>query len=188
MLNEQEQALALDLARQSVKNGLDTGSPLLPDLNNYPDVFNDIKACFVTLNIDGNLRGCIGSLTATRKLGLDIADNAFAAAFRDPRFPQLNKQEYDKLDFHISILSDVTPFEVKDEADLLVRLRPGVDGLVLSDRGYRATFLPSVWEQLPQAEEFINHLKLKAGLAANHWSDTIQFEKYTVQEFGDHHT
>ena len=114
----------------------------------------------------------------------DVAENAFAAAFRDPRFPPLRPDEYPRLEYHISILNPPEPMTVTSEADLLQQLRPGVDGLVLIEGARRATFLPSVWEQLPDPRQFLAHLKMKAGLPADYWSDSLRFERYTVEEFG----
>ncbi len=185
MLNTEQQNLALKLARESVSNGLKTGKPFSPDLAQYPQQLQIVKASFVTLKIHHNLRGCIGSLVATRPLALDISENAYAAAFRDPRFPALNEKELSQVTFHVSVLSELEPVSVKDEAELLSLLKPGVDGLVLSDHGHRATFLPSVWESLPQAKDFLYELKKKAGFDQEYWSESIKFERYFVQEFGD---
>jgi len=112
-------------------------------------------ACFVTLESSGSLRGCIGSLNARRPLAEDVLHNARAAAFDDPRFPPLHGAELAGVEISISVLTPPEPFPVKNEADLLQSLRPGVDGLLLEDGAYRATFLPSVWEQLPTPAAFL---------------------------------
>jgi AmmeMemoRadiSam system protein A len=111
----------------------------------------------------------------------DVADNAYAAAFRDPRFPTLTQDEYPMLQYHISVLNPPEPMTFTSEDDLLKQIRPNIDGLVLSDKGMRGTFLPSVWESLPTAEQFLSHLKQKAGLPADYWSDTVKVERYTVE-------
>jgi AmmeMemoRadiSam system protein A len=142
------------------------------------------SSTFVTLHLDGQLRGCIGSLEAHRPLAEDVAANAFAAAFRDPRFPPVSRAEAARLALEISVLSPAEPMHFRSEADLLAQLRPGIDGLILSDLGRRGTFLPSVWSQLPAARDFLVHLKHKAGLPADHWSATLSVERYTTESFG----
>ena len=141
-------------------------------------------AAFVTLQKDGKLRGCIGSIVAHQPLIEDISQNAQKAAFQDPRFPRLTLDEIKtgSIHIHISVLSPQTPMTFKDEADLLSQVRPHRDGLVLQDHGRRGVFLPSVWEQLPDARNFLNHLKRKAGLPETHWSDTVQIWRYVTEE------
>ncbi len=184
MHTEEERRILLEVAAASIRHGLETGNPLPVRPEDYPPSLREPGAAFVTLNIAGRLRGCIGSLEARRPLVEDVAENAFAAAFRDPRFPPVQDHEFPQLEIHISILGRPEPISVASEADLLAQLRPGVDGLVLHEGGRRATFLPSVWEQLPDPQQFLANLKIKAGLPVNHWSDTIRFERYTVEEFG----
>jgi AmmeMemoRadiSam system protein A len=118
-----------------------------------------------------------------RPLAEDIAQNAWSAAFRDPRFSPMTAEEMDGLDIHISILGDPEPMEFSDEKDLVSKVRPGIDGLILEDGYNRGTFLPSVWESLPDAADFVSHLKLKAGLPQDYWSDTLKVQRYTVEEF-----
>ena len=130
------------------------------------------------------LRGCIGTLEACRPLAEDVSRNAWAAAFRDPRFPPLQESELAGLDIHISVLSEAEPVTFGSEQDLLGRIRPGVDGLILEERSARGTFLPSVWESLPEPEQFLAHLKLKAGLPADYWSASVRMWRYTTQSFG----
>ncbi len=139
------------------------------------------RATFVTLEIDGQLRGCIGMLEACRPLAEDVAENAFAAAFRDPRFPPVSPAELDELEISISVLSPPEEMAFPSEADLLEQIRPGVDGLILQEGFRKGTFLPSVWEQLPETEAFFEHLKLKAGLSPGHWSDTLRVFRYTAE-------
>ena len=140
-------------------------------------------ATFVTLTQRGELRGCIGTLEAHRSLREDVAHNALAAAFRDPRFAPLAARELAITRVEVSVLSAPAPLPVADEADLLARLVPGVDGIVLSWRRQRATFLPQVWEQLPEPRDFIAQLKRKAGLDARFWADDVRIERYTVAKF-----
>lgn len=179
----EERAALLEVARRSIEHGLETGRPLPVDVSAYPPALQAPGASFVTLNIDGRLRGCIGSLEAVRPLVEDVAHNAFAAAFRDPRFPPVTAAEAPHLDIHVSVLSPAEPMEFESEEDLLRQIRPGVDGLILEDHGRRGTFLPSVWESLPDPRDFLQQLKLKAGLPPDHWSDTLRVWRYTTESF-----
>lgn len=172
----------LDIARQSIAHGLQYGTPLRVDPADYPPALRDKGASFVTLSINHDLRGCIGMLRAERPLVSDVADNAYAAAFKDPRFPALTQAEYPNLHYHISILQPAEPMRFSDEQDLLSQLRPGIDGLILEDRGRRGTFLPSVWDSLPDPVQFLQHLKIKAGLPASYWSDSVKVSRYTVED------
>ncbi len=183
MLNEVDRQTLKEIARESVLNGLNNHQPPVVNIADYPSILQEKKATFVTLNINHNLRGCIGTLSACRALVDDIAHNAYAAAFSDPRFPPVGQNEFKQLEYHISVLSDTRPMQFDSEDELLQQIRPGIDGLVLEDNGYRGTFLPSVWEQLPGKEEFLLHLKQKAGLPASYWSDTLKVSRYTVESF-----
>ena len=182
-LCEEERLLLHKVARASIEHGLETGRPLAVDVERYPPPLRERRATFVTLNEHGELRGCIGTLEAIRPLVEDVAHNAFAAAFSDPRFPPVSASELDDIEIHISVLSPATPMQFDSEEDLVHQLRPGVDGLVLEDGYHRGTFLPAVWESLPEPHAFLQHLKLKAGLPANYWSDTIRVSRYTTESF-----
>mgnify|MGYP001210291103 FL=1 len=140
-------------------------------------------ATFVTLTQNGQLRGCIGSLEAYRPLATDVAENAVAAAFRDPRFPPLASEELVRTRVEVSLLEASQPMDFIDEADALARLRPGIDGLILTHGHRRATFLPQVWESLPDPHRFMAQLKLKAGLPADFWDDEITLARYGVQKW-----
>jgi uncharacterized protein len=179
---KKEQELLLKLVDDAIKYGIEHGKVMPVNPTDYPPHLAAPGACFVTLEIDGQLRGCIGSLIAHRPLVVDIAHNAFAAAFEDPRFDALTSEEYPRLTKHLSILSKPAPMSFTSEEDLLAQIRPNIDGLILSDNGYRGTFLPSVWEQLPEPKEFLQHLKMKAGLPPDYWSDTIKVERYTTEQ------
>ena len=130
------------------------------------------------------MRGCIGSLSPHRTLIADVAHNAFAAAFDDPRFLPLQAHELSGLELHISLLSEAEPMRFTTEQSLLEQLRPGIDGLIMEEGYRRGTFLPSVWDQLSSTELFLQHLKLKAGLPADYWSDTLRISRYTTHGFG----
>jgi len=182
-LCEEEHILLRRVAQESVAFGLDHGGYMPVDTPRYPPPLRAPGASFVTLKKHGELRGCIGSLTAYRPLVEDVARNAYAAAFSDPRFPPLQASELGELEFHISVLSPPVAMEFESEQDLLRQIRPGVDGLVLEDGIHRGTFLPAVWESLPDAESFLQHLKIKAGLPADYWSPTLKVSRYSTDSF-----
>lgn len=138
-------------------------------------------ACFITLLKQGRLRGCIGTLDAYRPILEDVIGNAYSAAMSDPRFPPVTGEELDQLELSISLLTDPQEMIVASEQDLLRGIAVGLDGLILQDGGHRATYLPSVWEQLPNPVDFVRELKSKAGLPQNYWSNTMKCFKYQVQ-------
>jgi len=175
------QAALLNLARESIGFGLQHARPLATAPDAFPPVLREFRASFVTLKNEGALRGCIGSLEAYRPLVTDVAENAFAAAFRDPRFPPVGAHELDVLELQLSLLTPAEPMTVRSEDDLLDQLRPGEDGLILQEGGRRATFLPSVWESLPEPDQFLRHLKRKAGLPEDYWSDALQVFRYATE-------
>ena len=181
-----QRATLIEVARQSIEHGLATGRPLAVTPSEYHRDLKAIRASFVTLNLHGRLRGCIGHLEAVQPLVVDVAENAFAAAFRDPRFAPLTASEWPEVEIHLSILTPPEPMRFSDEADLIRQIRPGEDGLILQDGHNRGTFLPSVWESLPEPVEFLVHLKHKAGLAANHWSEHLKVYRYQTESFGEH--
>jgi hypothetical protein len=140
-------------------------------------------ATFVTLTRHGELRGCIGTLIAERPLREDVTSNARAAAFRDPRFAPVTREEMTELGVEVSLLSSIEPIESENESGLLALLRPGVDGVLLEYGRQRGTFLPQVWEQLPEPKAFLSHLKRKAGLPADFWTHDIKVSRYTVSKW-----
>ncbi len=144
---------------------------------------NQPGATFVTLTQNGALRGCIGSLQAHRPLDQDVRANAVAAAFRDPRFAPLTLAELARTRVEVSLLTAPQPMSFTDEADALRQLRPNVDGIIFSAGPKRSTFLPQVWEQLPEPRVFMAHLKQKAGLPADYWSSEVQLQRYEVQKW-----
>ena len=180
-----QRATLMAVARRSIEHGLVTGRPLTVVPSEYHRDLKVVRASFVTLQLHGKLRGCIGHLEAVQPLVVDVAENAFAAAFQDPRFSPLTAQEWPAVDLHLSLLSTPEAMRFEDEADLLRQIQPGVDGLILQDGPNRGTFLPSVWESLPQAADFLSHLKLKAGLPANHWSGRVEVYRYFTESFGE---
>lgn len=140
-------------------------------------------ATFVTLTQNGQLRGCIGSLQAHRRLDEDVRANAVSAAFRDPRFPPLRVEELPITRVEVSLLTVPQPMQFSNEADALRQLRPQIDGVIFSAGGRRSTFLPQVWEQLPEPRVFMAHLKQKAGLAADYWGPDVQLQRYEVRKW-----
>lgn len=140
-------------------------------------------ASFVTLTRGGQLRGCIGTLQAQRRLLDDVRANAVGAALRDPRFAPLAPEELDQVLIGVSLLSAMQAMDFRDEDDALAQLRPGVDGLLFECEGRRSTFLPQVWEQLPAPAAFIGQLKQKAGFSADFWADTVHLHRYTVAKW-----
>jgi uncharacterized protein len=144
------------------------------------------RACFVTLTQREQLRGCIGTLEAHRSLLADVKANAQAAAFHDPRFPPLTRAELNYTEVEVSLLSVMQDMSFHSEADALAQLRPEIDGIVLEFGRYRSTFLPQVWEQLPDPVEFMAHLKRKAGLDPRFWDAGIRLSRYTVSKWKEH--
>jgi len=165
----------------AIRHGLENGGP--PDIavDALPAALRGDGASFVTRKRAGALRGCIGAPMAWRPLGVDLADNAWKAAFRDPRFPPLTEAELPGLEVSLSILTPPVPMAFSDEADLLRQMRPGVDGLILEDAGRRWLFLPAVWDQLPEPRAFLAHLKAKAGLPTSHWSPRLRVARFETK-------
>jgi len=176
----------LDLAHDSIDHGLHHGRPATVDLADQPEVLRQNAASFVTLRDPGAaLRGCIGQLEPDRALAESVVDNAFKAAFRDPRFAPLAREELAELSLHISVLGPLVPLDVDCLEALHSALVPGRDGLLLQDGPHRATFLPEVWRTLGDPRAFVNALWLKAGLSQHHWSGAVRAWRYSAREIGD---
>lgn len=173
--------ILLEIARGAIRAELAGREFPDPDPQDYAPALRVRAACFVTLLKAGELRGCVGSLVARQALVIEVAHNAVRAAFGDTRFPPLEKREEHEVCLEISVLSPPEPFEVMDEADLLEQLRPGVDGLTLRQGHRVATFLPTVWEQLPDPSQFVRHLMQKGGWDAEVWPADMQCERYTTR-------
>jgi AmmeMemoRadiSam system protein A len=171
--------IVLGIARRNIERALGAnGRERLPTAP-----WLDAPGCsFVTLRQAGELRGCIGSLEAHRPLGEDIAANAVAAALRDPRFPAVRASELASLEVEVSLLTPAEPLAFADEDDALGMLRPGIDGVVIEYGGSRATFLPQVWESLPEVSRFLRELKRKAGLPADFWHPDLRLSRYGVEK------
>jgi AmmeMemoRadiSam system protein A len=169
----------LTIARSGIAEELD-----LPGRNDATHAsLSQPGATFVTLKRAGKLRGCIGSIRPVRPLGVDVRENAIAAAFLDRRFPPLAAVEFAALAIEVSLLSAIDPIDVVDEDDLLACVRPGLDGLILEHGRHRATFLPQVWDALPDPREFLAALKQKAGLPEDFWSPQMNVFRYGVTKW-----
>ena len=170
------------LARASIEQRLDLREDLVTD---HPAWLCAPGASFVTLTMDARLRGCIGSLVAHRPLGQDVASNAQSAAFADPRFRPLRAADLDRVRIEVSVLGPSVSIQFTDRADALRQLRPGIDGVILDAGWHRATFLPQVWDELPDPSQFLQHLLIKADLPPDHWSPQIRLARYTVTAFAE---
>ncbi|MBN1486307.1 MAG: AmmeMemoRadiSam system protein A [Anaerolineae bacterium] len=184
ILGISEKKYLLAVARETIEQavlGQKENSPVLEDI---PEILQEPYATFVTLRIGEQLRGCIGSLSAHRPLFEDVQHNALAAAFDDPRFSPVQKHELEQIRIEISVLTKPELLEHQGSRDLLEKLRPNIDGVIIEQGWHRATFLPQVWEQIPWPEKFLTHLCHKAGLAANAWQwPDLKVFIYQVQKF-----
>jgi AmmeMemoRadiSam system protein A len=186
-LNEQEGKYLLSVARKTIESKLFKAGNNEQVNSDFSDKFSDKRGTFVTLTKNNNLRGCIGHIIPQETLLEGVQVNAINAAFRDPRFPPLSKEEWDSIKIEVSILTEPKPLEYKDAGDLLDKLRPDIDGVIIKKDFRQATFLPQVWEQLPDKKEFLMHLCMKAGLDANEWkSGELEVSTYQAQAFEEH--
>ena len=179
--SDSEKQSILKLAADSIAYGLEHHQIMPIDELAYPKKLQEIRPCFVTLHLNGQLRGCIGSLQTNQSLVKDLVHNAYAAAFGDPRFFPLTPEEYDNIEIHVSVLSELEPIQFDSESELIRKIRPNIDGLLLTEKNFKGTFLPSVWESLSDPKQFLAHLKTKAGLPQDYWSNTLKVERYTVE-------
>ncbi len=168
-INEQEKRLLLHLARETIDRAVHGDPPPTINLEDLSEPLRQPGASFVTLRIDGELRGCIGTIEARDPLALDVQNNALGSAFRDPRFPPLTTQEFENVEIELSILTPPQTLDYDGPDDLLDKIRPGVDGLIIEKGWHRATLLPSVWEKIPDPLEFLSILCRKAGLSPDAW-------------------
>jgi len=181
-LSDREKNTLLLIARESIEQPLRLGLKYtLPSVYLTGGLAKK-AATFVTLFVNGQLKGCIGTLTPCRSLAEDVLENASGAAFEDHRFTPVTLNDLDRLKIEISILTEPVPLIFDDEADLLGKITKDLDGLILKLGDVRATFLPSVWEKLPDKKQFLGQLKKKAGLRPDFWSDRLQFFKYQVEK------
>ncbi|NOR58006.1 MAG: AmmeMemoRadiSam system protein A [Sulfurimonas sp.] len=175
-------AILLRIAKSAILSKFDDTQSVDAEsiLQGYPDLAKD-GAAFVTIKFDDNLRGCIGSIVPHRRLIDDIVHNAVSAGFRDPRFNALSVDELSHLNLEVSVLSEPEILKYDDYADLLRKVQPNIDGLILTHKGHQGTFLPQVWEQLPTAKEFLEHLSMKAGATPSIYSEHPTIYRYGVE-------
>ena len=183
-INPEEKETLLTIARQAIEKTL-SGEELPPlSKEGLPPGLFEPGACFVTLTKAGQLRGCVGSIQATQALVKDVRDRSIAAAFKDPRFPPVKPQELKEIEIEVSTLTEPRRLSYDDSDDLTRKLRVGLDGVILKDGFRRATFLPQVWEKLPDPELFLSRLCQKMGLAADAWRySKMEVEVYQVEKF-----
>lgn len=195
-IDEADRRVLLSIARGSIREGLASGRAMAVGLDDLSPRLRERGASFVTIRLPGGqLRGCIGSLEAYRALAVDVAQNAHASAFRDPRFGPLRGEEEAGLRLHLSVLTPALPLPADGLDDLLAKLRPGEDGLIVEEGGEaepgrwgrrcRATFLPAVWQTLADPRKFVDHLWMKADLPVGHWSPSLRLWRYGAEEWGE---
>jgi AmmeMemoRadiSam system protein A len=183
-LTDGEKQTLLRLAREALACGVKGKKPPPLDKSLLTPALQENGASFVTLTINGNLRGCIGALEAYQPLADDVREHAVAAALEDPRFPPVMETELNKINLEVSRLTAPKELEYTDSEDLLQKLRPNVDGVILKYSFHRATFLPQVWEKIPNPAEFLDNLCYKMGARPGLWRDTkMQVFIYQVEEF-----
>lgn len=175
--------ILLSIARAAIAETLQIPHEAIEDIAQDNAWLQEKAACFVTLMKNGQLRGCIGTLEAHRTLLEDIKHNANAAAFHDTRFSPLTREEFDMTEVEVSLLSAMQALDFSDEQQALAQLRPGTDGVLFEFGQHRSTFLPQVWQQLPDTADFIAHLKNKAGLASDFWANEVRLFRYTVDKW-----
>jgi AmmeMemoRadiSam system protein A len=178
---EETGSVLLAIARESLAAALGLGRETSRD----EPWLREPGATFITLRRLGELRGCVGSIQPYRPLLDDVRHNTRAAAFSDTRFPPVRRDEYPELSVEVSLLSPCEPYEPVSQEEALAGLRPGVDGIVFEFQGRRSTFLPQVWEQLPNPWDFLAHLKRKAGLPPDFWHPDVKLWRYTVMKWAE---
>jgi len=186
-LTEEEGRALISVARKTIEEELFGGKEKSKDDSTFSPKFSERRGTFVTLTIGGALRGCIGHIIPQESLIEGIRVNSINAAFQDPRFRPLSRKEWKKVVIEISILTEPKTLPYSDADDLLKKLRPGIDGVIIKKGFHQATFLPQVWEQLPDKKAFLIHLCLKAGLDGDAWkNEGLEVSIYQVQAFEEH--
>jgi len=183
-LTEEEGRRLVEVARKTIQKALfNPKDQSEPETASSPK-FQERRGTFVTLTLNGALRGCIGHIIPQESLIEGVRINAVNAAFRDPRFRPLGQDEFEKIKVEVSILTEPKPVTYTDAQDLLAKLSPGTDGVIIRKGYHQATFLPQVWEQLPDKKDFLTHLCLKAGLDRDAWAyEKLEVHTYQVQAF-----
>lgn len=181
---EKFRAPLLDIAQQTIRHGIKTGNCPNVEVLGFPHPMRTQRRTFVSVHTDGKLRGCVGSLAPNNALIADVVQNAYRAAFEDKRFKPLTEDDLANTDISVSVLSTPRAMTFQGEADLVSQIQPDTDGLILQDGNKRGIFLPVVWEQIGAPNDFLRHLKNKAGLPLDHWSDGVKVWRYTTESFG----
>ncbi|MFC1780504.1 AmmeMemoRadiSam system protein A [Patescibacteria group bacterium] len=185
-LSKKDKQFLLKLSRSALEHIFKTNEELVPNDSDIPEKFKVKAATFVTLTIDSKLRGCIGKLIPQKQLYIDIVENTYNAAFSDPRFPQLTKDESDKVKIEISILDKPKKLEYENTSKLLKKLSKGKPGVIIQHGLYSATFLPQVWDDIKTPEQFLSQLCQKAGLEKEAWKDqNLEIQTYKVTKFSE---
>ena len=183
-LSPDEQKTLLRLAREALERGVRGETPPPLEASSLPPRLQEAGATFITLTRDGELRGCIGTLEPYQPLAEDVREHAVAAALEDPRFLPVRESELDRIQIEVSRLTRPIPLEYRDADDLLSKLRPHVDGVILRDGPRRSTFLPQVWEKIPDPAEFLENLCYKMGVDPHLWRKKhLEVLVYQVEEF-----
>jgi AmmeMemoRadiSam system protein A len=174
----------LDVAEDSLREGLAGRGPLAVDVEAEPEPLRGPAAVFVTVTVGGELNGCTGTLEPVEPVAAAVARQAWQAGFDDPRLPQFAARDWDRHGVKVSILSALEPIAACSYDEFVAALRPGVDGVLLVDGSRRATFLPAVWDTLADADEFVRNLQWKGGITPGRWTATSRAWRYTTDEFG----
>jgi AmmeMemoRadiSam system protein A len=174
-----------EIAIAAIQRALEDGARTAPRLDALPAGLTAPGVSFVTLERDGRLLGCVGGLEVRHPLACDVAEHAIAAAFDDPRMPAISVDDFESMSVKVSVLSQSTPIAARSFAELRDALKPGIDGVTITAGNRRATFLPSVWEKVPVADEFLDALWLKAGLRPRTWPHGLRASRYTATEYCD---
>ncbi|MBE7434455.1 MAG: AmmeMemoRadiSam system protein A [Anaerolineales bacterium] len=183
-LTDGERQTLLQIAREAIENAVKGRMPAPLDLRSFPQPLRENGASFVTLTIRGDLRGCIGALEAYQPLAEDVREHAISAAMDDPRFPPVSESELSGIHIEVSRLTAPQELEYSTGEDLMRKLRPHIDGVILKHGFHKATFLPQVWEKIPDPAEFLDQLCYKMGERSNLWRNTrLQVYTYQVEEF-----
>jgi AmmeMemoRadiSam system protein A len=172
----------LQIADAAIVAGLEGRAPEPPSLLDLPQSLREPRGVFVTVTVDGELNGCIGSIEAEEPLAIAVTRHAWSAAFADPRLPRLTWDDHPAMHVEVSVLSTLEPLPARTRDELLDALEPGVDGLVIDAAGRRAVFLPSVWEQLREPGMFVAQLQWKAGLRPSHWPPDMRAWRFTAEK------
>lgn len=184
-LSQEDRQTLLQLAQRSIEHGLNFRRALEVSAREYSEPLQQERALFVTLHLGKQLRGCIGTTEATNPLVCNVARYAYFAAFNDSRFSAMTWEEMPELEIQISVLTPPVPMQFTTESDLVAQFRPDEDGLILEAEGHRGTFLPTVWEMLPDRWEFWRQLKRKAGLSQEYWSANLKVSRYNSYCFSN---